>query len=319
MVFKNHRGRTIGAIRTHRAGPGVNVARADVHRILRDETERRGITIRYGKRLTDLTMAGREVVATFDDGTTEVGDFLVGADGARSRVRAWMLPEHAEPRDTRMISMGGFCPKGFVPRCDVEDAGRLTFMVGPRHQLGYSKMGGDQWGWWCHAYAETEAEHRALLTMRDGDLCERMLERYRGWCAPVEELIASTECCLRTAIHDVPSLPTWHKGPVLLLGDAAHAMSPAGGQGASMALEDAMLFGTLAAEARPIEESMAKLEALRKERAEKVVAQAYANDRRTLKELGPVGEWMRDRVMMPLFASFIERALVKIYTAPLVA
>ena len=125
---------------------------------------------------------------------------------------------------------------------------------------------------------------------------------------------------VRTPIHDVPTLPTWRRGPVLLVGDAAHAMSPAGGQGASLALEDAMLFGKLAADpSRPIEDAMARFESLRRSRAEAMVAQAYENDRRTLKELGPVGMWTRDRVMMPLFASFIERTLNKVYSAPLEA
>jgi FAD-dependent urate hydroxylase len=97
-------------------------------------------------------------------------------------------------------------------------------------------------------------------------------------------------------------------------------MSPAGGQGASLALEDAMVLGKLAGDSsRPIEDALARFEALRRPRAEAMVAQAYQNDRRSLKELGPVGTWTRDRVMMPLFASFIERALNKVYTAPIEA
>jgi hypothetical protein len=47
------------------------------------------------------------------------------------------------------------------------------------------------------------------------------------------------------------------------------------------------------------------------------VAQAYANDRRTLQALGPVAMWTRDRVMMPIFARFIEKALNDVYSAPL--
>jgi 2-polyprenyl-6-methoxyphenol hydroxylase-like FAD-dependent oxidoreductase len=320
MAFRNHQGRDIGLVRTSAAGPAVNVMRAEVQRILREETDRRGIAVRYEKRLQDVAIAGRAgraVIATFTDGSTEAGDFLVGADGVRSRVRAWMHPG-VSARDTEMVSIGGFCARDVAPPADPRDGQRLTFVVGPRYQFGYSKMSDDQWGWWCHAHGATEAERRALLTMPPDDLAARMQERYRGWSDPVGRLIESTQGWLRTPIHDVPHLPTWHKGPVLLLGDAAHAMSPAGGQGASLALEDAMLLGKLAADgSRPIEEAFARFESLRRSRAEAFVAQAYENDRRSLRELGPVGMWTRDRLMMPLFASFIERALMKVYSAPL--
>jgi 2-polyprenyl-6-methoxyphenol hydroxylase-like FAD-dependent oxidoreductase len=317
MAFRNHQGRLIGVVRTARAGQGLNLMRAVVHRVLRDEATRRGIDVRYEKRLVGITEAGPEIIATFEDGTTEVGDFLVGADGVHSRVRACILPEHASPRDTSMISIGGFCSEGVTPPLDPDDAGRLTFVVGPRHQFGYSKMSATQWGWWCHAHAADADERAALATMPLEALRDRILERYRGWDAPVLDFIRSTEGWLRTPIHDVPSLPTWRRGRVLLLGDAAHAMSPAGGQGASLALEDAMLFGRLAADrSMTVEEGMAKFESLRRRRAERMVAQGFENDRRSLRELGALGMWIRDRVMMPVFASFIEKALNDVYTAP---
>jgi len=271
-----------------------------------------------GRRLRDLHLAGSEVIATFEDGTTEVGDFLVGADGVHSRVRAWMLPGEAAARDTQMVSIGGFCARDFAPPADPRDATRLTFVVGPKYQFGYSRMNDGLWGWWCHAHAPNEAAGTKLLTMASEDLRACMLERYAGWSEPVERLIRDTVSWLRTPIHDLPHLSAWHKGPVLLVGDAAHAMSPAGGQGASLALEDAMLFAKLAADpSRPIEDAMSRFEARRRARAEAVVAQAYANDRRTLQALGPVAMWTRDRVMMPIFARFIEKALNDVYSAPL--
>jgi 2-polyprenyl-6-methoxyphenol hydroxylase-like FAD-dependent oxidoreductase len=320
MAFRNHQGRLIGMVRTARAGHAVNILRASVHSVLRDAATRGGIDLRYEKRLASVTQAGREVIATFEDGTTEVGDFLVAADGVHSRVRACILPDAAAPRDTSMISIGGFCAADVTPPPDPTDADRLTFMVGPRFQFGYSKMSDKQWGWWCHAHAADRDARDALMTMSIDALRDRMLERYRGWSAPVHEFITKTESWLRTPIHDVPNLPTWSRGRVLLLGDAAHAMSPAGGQGASLALEDAMLFGQLAADrATGIEDAMARFESLRRRRAEKMVAQGYDNDRRSLNELGPVGMWMRDRVMMPMFASFIGRALSEVYSAPIAA
>jgi 2-polyprenyl-6-methoxyphenol hydroxylase-like FAD-dependent oxidoreductase len=318
MAFRNHRGRDIGLVRTAKAGTAVNIGRSNVHRILRDAAERAGIVVHYGKRLRDLSVAGPEVVATFEDETTEVGDLLIGADGVHSRVRACMLPDEAAPRDTQMVSLGGFCARDFAPPADPRDATRLTFVVGPKYQFGYSRMNDGLWGWWCHAHASSDAERTALLTMSSEELGACMLERYAGWSEPVERLIRGTVGWLRTPIHDVPHLSTWHEGPVLLIGDAAHAMSPAGGQGASLALEDAMLFAKLAADSsRPIADAMSRFEMLRRSRAEAAVAQAYANDRRTLQELGPFGMWTRDRVMMPLFARFIEKALNDVYSAPL--
>ncbi|HVT06129.1 MAG TPA: FAD-dependent monooxygenase [Polyangia bacterium] len=319
MAFRNHRGRDIGTIRTADAGPGVNVMRATVHRLLRDELDRRGIQLAFDKRLTDVRLDGESVVATFADGTSAVGDLIVGADGIRSRVRAWMLPDVA-PRDTEMVALGGFCRPGAFTPADPRDAARLTFLVGPRYQFGYSLMGADRWGWWCHVHRPTAEARRALLTMPADELSAQMLARYAGWADPVEPLIRATEAWVRTPIFDVPSLPAWHHGRAVVIGDAAHAMSPAGGQGASMALEDAQLLASLVADpSRPLAESLARFESLRRRPAEAVVAQAYANDRRSLQQLGPAGQWMRDHLMMPLFARIIGRALRRIYTRPLPA
>jgi 2-polyprenyl-6-methoxyphenol hydroxylase-like FAD-dependent oxidoreductase len=193
-------------------------------------------------------------------------------------------------------------------------------MVGPKHQVGYAKFGPSLWAWWCHALAESDAERLELVTMPAEGLRARMRERYRGWSAPAGELIAGSDAWIATPIFDVPTLPTWHKGRVVLLGDAAHAMSPAGGQGASMALADAMLLARLVADgARTIEASFARFEALRKPSAEALVRQGYANDRRSLTELGPVGQWMRDRVMMPAMMPLLLRMLERHYAAPLEA
>jgi 2-polyprenyl-6-methoxyphenol hydroxylase-like FAD-dependent oxidoreductase len=120
---------------------------------------------------------------------------------------------------------------------------------------------------------------------------------------------------MRTAIYDVPSLPTWHVGRVMLLGDAAHAMSPAGGQGASLALEDAMVVGQRLAEGRrPVEAAFSEAELMLRKRAERIVKQAAENDQRQLKELGAFGQWMRDR-MFPLFMPLIGRELARQYAA----
>jgi 2-polyprenyl-6-methoxyphenol hydroxylase-like FAD-dependent oxidoreductase len=313
MVFRNHRGRDLAVIRTRADEPALNLTRAPVIRLLRDEAAARGIAVHYERRLDRIEVDGERVTALFADGSTETGDVVIGADGVHSRVRAWLFPELALPRDTEMIGLGGFCPASMPPPSDPRDADRLTFLAGRRHQFGYGRFD-DGWAWWCHAHAPTPAERAALVDTSPARLRDQMLDRYRGWAEPVERMIRATELWLRTPIYDVPTLPSWHRGRVGLVGDAAHAMSPAGGQGASQALEDAQVLGEMLGDtAVPVAAALARFEAARKPRLEPMIAQAYANDRRTLKEMGPVGEWARDHVLMPMFARFIEKAINEVY------
>lgn len=162
---------------------------------------------------------------------------------------------------------------------------------------------------------EQELTRAELQAVPDDVTRDRVLGAFRGWHSPVEARVSNTGKIMRTAIYDVPSLPTWHVGGVMLLGDAAHAMSPAGGQGISLALEDAMLVGQfLADRSVPVTEAFAKAESVQRLRAEQTVKQAAENDRRQVKELGPFGQWIRDR-MFPLFTPVIARQLRRQYTA----
>jgi 2-polyprenyl-6-methoxyphenol hydroxylase-like FAD-dependent oxidoreductase len=182
-----------------------------------------------------------------------------------------------------------------APR-DPDDAHRLTFTVGSRLQFGYATVSYPNlhWGWWSHLPPETELTSQALQAISDPDMRARVMEAFHGWHEPIEALV-STATVMRTAIYDVPSLPTWHVGRVMLLGDAAHAMSPAGGQGASLALEDAMMVGRRLSGGRPFSEVYIEVEALLRRRAERMVRQAAQNDARQLKQLGPFAQWIRDR------------------------
>jgi 2-polyprenyl-6-methoxyphenol hydroxylase-like FAD-dependent oxidoreductase len=143
----------------------------------------------------------------------------------------------------------------------------------------------------------------------------RLLDAFAGWHAPIEALVSTTSEIMRTAIYDVPALPAWHIGRVMLLGDAAHAMSPAGGQGASLALEDAMIVGRrLANGTSSIEAVFGEAESLLRRRAERLVKQAAGNDARQLKPLGSFGQRVRDR-LFPFIAPMIARELERQYSS----
>jgi 2-polyprenyl-6-methoxyphenol hydroxylase-like FAD-dependent oxidoreductase len=316
FLFRNQRGRLLGRIRLGRSGSGVTILRAAFHKILVEETARRGVPIHYGKRLSRIEDRPDAIVAHFEDGSSIEGDVLLAADGVHSRVRAVAMPACASARYTGIIGVGGFAESPVPAPADPDDTHRLTFTLGSRLQFGYATVSYPdlRWGWWSHLPQENELTREALQAIADDEMRARVLAAFAGWHEPIEALISTTSTVMRTAIYDVPTLPAWHRGRAMLLGDAAHAMSPAGGQGASLALEDAMMVGRRLADGRRFDEVFVEVERLMRARAERLVKQAAENDVRQVKQLGTFGQWMRDR-LFPLFVPLIGRELERQYAA----
>ena len=316
FAFRNQHGRRLARMSLDRSGSGVTILRAAFHRILLDETARRRVPIAYGKRLSAIDNRRDSVVAHFEDGSSVEGDVLLAGDGVHSPARGLLLPAHARPRYTGVLGVGGFADDPAAAPRDREDAHQLNFTVGARLQFGYATVSSNEprWGWWCHLPQERELPREELQAIPDAEMRARVLEFFRGWHAPIEALVSATPQVMRTSIYDVPALPAWHVGRVMLLGDAAHAMSPAGGQGASLALEDAMVVSQGLARQAPPEDAFAGAERLLRSRAQRMVKQAAENDARQLKTLGSVGQWMRDR-LFPLFVPVIRRDLERQYAA----
>jgi FAD-dependent urate hydroxylase len=115
-------------------------------------------------------------------------------------------------------------------------------------------------------------------------------------------------------IYDMPPLPTWHHGRVCLVGDAAHAIGPHVGQGASLALEDALMLAQCLRDVPDVAVAFATFDRLRRQRVDPIVAQA----RRTGQQKAPagwIGRKMRD-VVLPLFLRSAARAAGEIYRYP---
>jgi FAD-dependent urate hydroxylase len=96
-------------------------------------------------------------------------------------------------------------------------------------------------------------------------------------------------------IHDVRSTSTWRRGRVTLIGDAAHATSPNEGQGASMALEDAIVLAQCLRDIDDVPSALGTFENLRRSRTERVVA--YSRRLGGSKTAGPVARRLRDLLM----------------------
>jgi 2-polyprenyl-6-methoxyphenol hydroxylase-like FAD-dependent oxidoreductase len=147
-------------------------------------------------------------------------------------------------------------------------------------------------------------------------------EELKDWLAglvsadrtPMAAIIRATPDIIRPySTFDFPPLPRWHRGRMVLVGDAAHAASPSSGQGASMAAEDAVTLGralhetgadTLKAEA--IEAALARYEDERRERAEAVVEWGRRNA--APKVRGQVKRVFEDLILKAVFRSMSRKA-----------
>jgi 2-polyprenyl-6-methoxyphenol hydroxylase-like FAD-dependent oxidoreductase len=221
----------------------VMLHRAQLHQLI---TDRFGpaVTAHPGTTVTGLTQDADGVTVTAtsldstgagstgaesggtESGSTESGsteyraELVVAADGIRSVVRGLLAPEYKGPRYSGYTAYRG------IAELEVGDSGGETWGRGQR--FGFAKLIDGRIYWYATANREPggpDDDVRAL---------------FANWHEPIPALLAATPAVLRNDIYDLPTplLPFVH-GRVLLLGDAAHAMTPNMGRGACSAIEDA--------------------------------------------------------------------------------
>src|SRR5436190_16844789 len=124
-----------------------------------------------------------------------------------------------------------------------------------------------------------------------------LVREYARWHDPIPDVLAApaTGEPSYLPLDDLPALPRWHRGNVVLVGDAAHAMTPNLGQGAAQALEDvASLAQHL--EHEPPARALEAYVAQRKRRAELIVARSRAFAR-LAQASGPVAARLRTALL----------------------
>jgi len=287
------------------------IKRANLYRVLHDEAIRRGIRIEYGKRLIDAGTTPDGVVARFEGSTHAEGDLLIGADGIHSRTRRIIDPAAPGPRYTGLGNIGGFARDASVDT----RPGIYAMVWGKRAFFGYTVSPSGEIWWFANPPSARELT-RAELAVTTEQWKQRLIGLFADDVSPVAEIIrATTGELLGTNQYDMPSVATWHEGPMVIVGDAAHATSPASGQGASMAIEDAVVLAKCLRDLPDTQQAFAAYEQLRRERVERVVAQGARSS--SGKAAGPIARVLRD-LMLPVVlkrvASSGERSLAWMYS-----
>jgi 2-polyprenyl-6-methoxyphenol hydroxylase-like FAD-dependent oxidoreductase len=243
-------------------GPARTLTRAALYRVMQGLATARGIPVVHGKRLIDASAGVR---ATFADGTGADGDLLVGADGVHSVVRGLIDPRGPEPRYTGQHVVYGYAPGEVGGGA----AGAYRMVFGSRAFFGFTAPGDGRTWWFARVNGDPWVDGASAGPWR-----ELALSAARADSTPVAEIIAATAegDVVGGDSYDIPSTPHWHNDRMVLVGDAAHAASPAAAQGASMALEDAVaLAEALNTHAGPAD-AFAAYVAERRPRTEETVA-----------------------------------------------
>lgn len=210
--------------------------RGELNAALQGEAVRRGIRLRHGARLVSVTDGPHHVTAHFADGSTATGDLLIGADGLNSTVRGLLMPE-VRPGYAGQRVYYGYTGTASGPGPE----GAITMVRGGATAFGYAVSPTGETYWFARAGGDPLPA--GALAAPPAVLRARLLPLLRQDDTPAAALVeASADALMVTNATELPLGTAWHAGRVLLVGDAAHAASPATGQGASMALEDAVVL-----------------------------------------------------------------------------
>jgi FAD-dependent urate hydroxylase len=207
--------------------PSVIAHRADLMQILADAA---GDVVTYGRAFTHYEQNNDAVVVHLADGGFDTAQVVIGADGIGSVVRGQMQPS-ATP-----VYRGYAAWRGVTPFSHDDVGGKWGETWGRGRRFGLLPLNNGRVYWFA---TEERAEHSP-----PNDHKTHLLRYMDGWHGPIPAVLEATpaDAVLYHDVSDLKALSSWTDGRVVLLGDAAHAMTPDLGQGACQAIEDAVVL-----------------------------------------------------------------------------
>jgi len=259
--------------------------------------------LQLGSQFTHFTQKQNRVHAYFADGSELIADVLVGADGIHSRVREQLFP------GIRLRYSGQTCFRGVSDFALPEHLSHTCQEIwGGKNRFGFSPVGPRQVYWFAPQLAPAGAVEPA------DSQGSSLIDSYRHFPSPVPEILAATriEDIIRTDLFDFPPIAHWLENNVVLLGDAAHAMTPNLGQGGAQAIEDAYILATQFARSLSIAEALTSYERIRILKAAPIVKASWTFGKIAHWQ-NPFAQWARNAAIRWTPHSIQQKQLDNLY------
>jgi len=265
LTLRTSRGESVSRPPASPAMQSYQIHRVDLLNLLLGEVKG---TIRFGYRCIAVNETKIGARLTFANGAVCDADLVIGADGIHSIVQR-EIGLTASPTSEGIVAYRGLVQSQKLSWA-TELRGLNMWMGEGRSFICFPVSQGGLINVVAFVPSSLDVEETWFAP---GDV-KTLAGEYKGWDAPVRDMIAALDQTFRWGIYDRPPLPYWSRGCVTLLGDAAHPMVPHFGQGAGQAIEDGFALAVLLERARH-DEIPSRLEAyqnLRLERTSRVQA-----------------------------------------------
>lgn len=246
-------------------GPGypatIGIMRQAVHEVLATKLSEAGVPVRLGTSVSELAQAGDSVDVIFTDGTHGTYDLVVGADGSNSAVREMIFGPHTRPRYTGQMNWRA------TVRRPPAVTGRYSYF-GPTIKSGFNPVSEQE----MYIYLLQNVPERPRW--RDEELPELLrglLAEFGGILGRARDEVQDPERIICRPVFSMIMSPPWHRGRVLLIGDAAHTTTPQLASGASIAIEDAVVLARYLSSDATAEKALTAFTQARHDRCRMVV------------------------------------------------
>jgi salicylate hydroxylase len=231
-----------------------------------------GEVVHTGYRCSDFAQTGHVARVSFANGAIAEADVVIAADGIHSELQQHVtLP--SRPVFHGSVAYRGVLAHRRIPHWPTDSW--LMWLGKGKHFLTFPVRAGELINYVGFVPADEEMKE-SWSAPGDPDVLRR---EFAGWDPRIGSLLSQVEATFRWALYDREPLPTWTRGRLTLLGDAAHPMLPHLGQGANQSIEDGMALATILAHANRNTAPAALLayEHLRRERVAQVQRGAREN------------------------------------------